>query len=523
MITTLVLLAILKVGSTSDQTTMKINSAQTTYVPFQGEKSVWHDGFDRYDFVMDAQTQAVSPFKAPENEHFGIGAPNEGQRRCVVICPKQPAPGNPWSWRGCYWDHQPQTEVELLHRGFHIAYISADANLKPDKNWDAWYDYLTQKHGLSKKPTFVGMSRGGLFELRWATTHPDRVSGIYADNPAADDDIFRNLPGLIHQDVPILFVCGTNDPLLAQHSLPLEAIYQQFGGRASMLLKDGAGHHPHSLNIPKPIADFLEASTRHTTGEVPGFVGTSRFERTSFYSIENSYAWHPEDGYYITSRGAAFAECYDQYKVWAAGVELPTTIIIPKIEAPGKPWILRSSHVDRNDAVDLALLAKGFHIVIGPVGYNADGPIVSDWNKVYSYLIDHGFSRKVALEGEGGGAGSVYGWAVENPDKVACVYAKNPVMHAAGYERQPIDHLDQLSKAGVKLLHINSDLTPELSKEQNEVEKHYRALKGEITVIHEDSRGDQIGSKRTNDAAVNFIIKNGALKVTAHRDERASK
>ena len=63
--------------------------------------------------------------------------------------------GNPWSWRGCYWDHQPQTEVELLKRGFHVAYISANASLRPDKTWDAWYTFLTEKHGLSKKPAFV--------------------------------------------------------------------------------------------------------------------------------------------------------------------------------------------------------------------------------------------------------------------------------------------------------------------------------------------------------------------------------
>jgi hypothetical protein len=55
-----------------------------------------------------------------------------------VIVPKQAAADQPWSWRGCDWDHQPQTEVELLRRGFHVAYISASATLKPGKEWDAW-------------------------------------------------------------------------------------------------------------------------------------------------------------------------------------------------------------------------------------------------------------------------------------------------------------------------------------------------------------------------------------------------
>ena len=137
---------------------------------------------------MDEQTLAITPFKAPEGEKFGVKDPAKGQRRCIVVVPKEAAPGNPWSWRGCYWDHQPQTEVELLKRGFHIAYISANATLRPGKEWDAWYAFLTEKHGLSKKPAFIGMSRGGEYAYTWATAHPDKVSCIYADNPGGNRD-----------------------------------------------------------------------------------------------------------------------------------------------------------------------------------------------------------------------------------------------------------------------------------------------------------------------------------------------
>ena len=30
--------------------------AAEAYVPFEGEKTAWHDGFDRYDYVMDEET-----------------------------------------------------------------------------------------------------------------------------------------------------------------------------------------------------------------------------------------------------------------------------------------------------------------------------------------------------------------------------------------------------------------------------------------------------------------------------------
>lgn len=187
-----------------------IAHAADGYAPFEGEKTSWRDGFDRFDFVMDEDSLNVAPFKRPEGEGFGVQAPEKGKRRCVVIVPKQPAPGNPWSWRGQYWDHEPQAEVELLRRGFHVAFVTPD----PGRPWEAWYAYLTEKHGLSKTPAFVGMSKGGVNAYDWAAAHPDRVSCIYADNPAIRPEAFARLGELARNDVALLNVCGSQDFLL---------------------------------------------------------------------------------------------------------------------------------------------------------------------------------------------------------------------------------------------------------------------------------------------------------------------
>ena len=75
--------------------------AADVYVPFQGEKTTWH-GYDRYDFIMDDATGAITPMTAPENEvtSFGIDVSiKDGKRRGVVVVPKKAAPGNPWSWQ----------------------------------------------------------------------------------------------------------------------------------------------------------------------------------------------------------------------------------------------------------------------------------------------------------------------------------------------------------------------------------------------------------------------------------------
>jgi hypothetical protein len=122
------------------------NSFAQNIIPFEGEKTSWH-GFDRYDYAMDIETMAIKPMQAPTQEGAGLNDANtpKGSIRCIIIAPKTAAAGNPCTWRGFYWDHEPQSEVELLKRGFFVVYC----NIDPDKHWEAWYDFFT-KHGLSK-------------------------------------------------------------------------------------------------------------------------------------------------------------------------------------------------------------------------------------------------------------------------------------------------------------------------------------------------------------------------------------
>ena len=454
---------------------------------FAGAKSAWH-GFDRYDFVMDCASLSIEPFTAPASEHDGVGAPKSGQRRCVVVVPRKAAPGHPWSWRGCYWDHQPQTEVELLNRGFHIAYISADATLKPGKEWEAWYAFLTEKHGLSLKPAFIGMSRGGEYAYMWGTTHPDKVACIYGDNPGGNRENMMKLGELAANDMPLLLVCGSIDPLLGRYALAIENIYQQWGGRVTIMIKEGSGHHPHSLRDPQPLADWIEQNVNPASGTAPEFL-PAKFTRTWYYSTASYYREYPKDGLYLTCRGPGFSECYSRYAFDLPGVEGTVTVIAPKVAAPGTPWVFRADYVARDAAVDAALLAQGFHIVVGPVPYNGDGPSRAHWDAVYRYLTGHGFSRKPVLEGAGGAAGEAYAWAIENPNQVACVYAENPVLRSHRSDKPLVESLLPLAKAAVPLLHVCGSLDPWLESQTRVAEKNYRALGGQMTVILKEGEG----------------------------------
>jgi len=62
--------------------------------PFPGVRSQWI-GYDRYDFLCDG-------------------------RKSILVTPKEPAKGRPWVWRARFFGHQPQADLALLARGFHL-------------------------------------------------------------------------------------------------------------------------------------------------------------------------------------------------------------------------------------------------------------------------------------------------------------------------------------------------------------------------------------------------------------------
>jgi pimeloyl-ACP methyl ester carboxylesterase len=460
--------------------------------------STWHEGFTRYDFIMDSATLSVQPIERPAGEGFAVGVPAKGQRRCILVVPKNAAPGRPWSWQGCYWDHEPQTEVALLKQGFCIAFITPD----PGREWDAWYQYLTEKVGLSRKPAFVGMSKGGVNEYQWATAHPDKVSCIYADNPALWPASFTGLPALAANDVALLHVCGSEDFLLQQHTLQVENIYHQEGGQISVMIKEGVPHHPHSLRNPAIIADWIVQQVQHKNSQPPVFVKDSLI-KSYYYSFADSFHYLPEEKTYAVSRGPLFSPVYERYDVKTNSTFAITgmTILVPQHPAPGRPWVLKGNRVDRvSSAVDLVWLAKGYYVVSPPVTSQA-GPVMEQWDAVYKLFTDNGFSRKPVLEGNGAGAGNVYAWAVAHPEQVGAIYAENALMRSVLSKSTLTDELAPLAKAGVPLLHICGSLDPWLQDNSRKVEAAYKKAGGKMKLVIRKEEGHFL-----NEAAVAAVV-----------------
>ena len=260
-----------------------VTAQPETAAPFPGAKTSWN-GYDQYTFPHDGRT-------------------------CYVVPPKQAAPGKPWIWRARFWGHEPQTDLALLAKGFHLVYMDVGGLFgcpRAVAHWNAFYTYLTGEHGLAKKAALEGMSRGGLIIFNWAAANPDKVACIYADAPVCD---FKSWPGgqgkgqgspgdwaacmkaygfaseaealayrgnpidnlapLAKAKVPLLHVCGAADRTVpvAENTAIVEERYKALGGEITVILKEGVGHHPHSLKDPAPIVDFILKHTQARGGE----------------------------------------------------------------------------------------------------------------------------------------------------------------------------------------------------------------------------------------------------------------
>ena len=239
------------------------------------------------------QDDKVSAWNGYERRDFEIDG-----RRAHLVLPKEAAAGKPWIWRTEFFGHEPQADLALLAKGFHVAYLDVQNLYGAPKALDAmdrFHAQLSGTRGLSKKVVLEGFSRGGLFALNWAARRPEAVACIYNDAPVCD---FKSWPGgkgkgkgskgdwerllkvyglreeeavayklnpvdnlepLAKAKIPLLHVCGDADDVVpfAENTGLLETRYKALGGDITVILKPGVGHHPHSLKDPAPIVDFV--------------------------------------------------------------------------------------------------------------------------------------------------------------------------------------------------------------------------------------------------------------------------
>lgn len=233
----------------------------------------------------------------------------EGAEAWVVV-PPTPLPGNPWSW--CLMFPDAFTDrcaaPALVARGFHHAFLDVGNTFGSPAavaKLARFHDELVRR-GLSPRPALIGISRGSLYAHRFGADHPDKVSVIYGDAGVCD---IRSWPGgaaagrkgkgspgdwaevkklygfaddaaalawtgnpvdtlapLAKAGVALIHVVGDADDVVPpeENGLVVAERYRALGGTVELIHKPGIGHHPHGLDDPAPVVEFV---IRHATME----------------------------------------------------------------------------------------------------------------------------------------------------------------------------------------------------------------------------------------------------------------
>lgn len=116
-------------------------------------------------------------------------------RPCVLVLPKEAAPGKPWIWRMGAMEENPPLELALLARGWHVARMDVGEQFGAPRAmalFNELYAHVVIHAGLARRVVVAGAGSGGLAAVNFAGTHPTRVAGVVLEQPAVD---LRSWPG----------------------------------------------------------------------------------------------------------------------------------------------------------------------------------------------------------------------------------------------------------------------------------------------------------------------------------------
>ncbi|MBQ4354630.1 MAG: prolyl oligopeptidase family serine peptidase [Clostridia bacterium] len=223
-------------------------------------------------------------------------------RDALMIFPHGEQNGK-WMMKMEYFGAFPALEIELLSRGWCLAYVRNKNRWGTDEDSDLkarFADFAAEEFGLENRFVPVGMSCGGFCAVNFAARHPDKVSVLYLDAPVMNilsfplgvgrdygtpermkvwqevvdaygldissaltwrENPMDKLGILAEHKIPAALIYGDSDPVVPYHEngIVLEKFYPENGLPFFIRGKEGCAHHPHGLEDSMPLADFIEA------------------------------------------------------------------------------------------------------------------------------------------------------------------------------------------------------------------------------------------------------------------------
>lgn len=217
-------------------------------------------------------------------------------RPAILVCPRSSCEGNKWLFKTEYFGAFPSFELDMLERGYHLAYLTNKTRWHDETDDDAkeaFCEFLHREFELHTKCVPVGMSCGGMLAVYFAAKYPQRIAALYLDAPVlnllscpagvgiAGNELYkefvehtgmtiselinyRNHPidhidSLLTYKIPVFLVAGDSDKVVpyVENGRPFYEYYRQNGGDIFSIVKPGCDHHPHGLEDNTPLIEFV--------------------------------------------------------------------------------------------------------------------------------------------------------------------------------------------------------------------------------------------------------------------------
>ena len=214
----------------------------------------------------------------------------------------------------------------------------------------------------------------------------------------------------------------------------------------------------------------------------------------------------------------------------------PALLIVPATPAPGKPWIWRTEWFGHFPQVDLALVARGWHVAYMNVKDMYGDPASMKLLDAYYQRVraDYGLAPRVVMEGFSRGGLYAFNFAATWPERVLALYLDAPALNlnswpgpkhplwaecAAAYgvtpaqlakaKVSPLDRIEPVARAGIPIFAVSGDADEAVAYPENlaVLVRQYRAAGGLIEVVIKPGGKHHPHSLADPTPIVDFLLK----------------